>query len=245
MARRKPRAHRIVITGATDGIGFLLARSYAARGHKVLATGRRMLVNHSAHFGHENIRYIRADQSDPARAARSFAGALDSMGWESVDLAILNAGIGWQGAAEDEEPASIDAQIDVNLTGTILTAHALCPYLVKEQGRLVIVGSSLAKGGAHFATYAATKGALCGFAKSLREEWRGRAHITVVHPGPTKTNMHAKAGMELGFVRRFFMRADRAVAGIERAVREGAKERNLGRFYALRASWHKPREGQL
>ncbi len=207
------RRTRVLITGATDGIGLLLAKSYASRGIGVLATGRRNLVDQAEFFANDNIHYIRADQSDPARAATAIARALDQMEWDALDLAILNAGIGWQGAAEVETQASIAAQIDINVTGTVLTAHAAAPALLKAGGRLAIIGSSLAGGAEGFATYAATKGALAGFARSLREEWRGRAYVTLVHPGPTKTDMHDKAGMTLGAARNLFMAPHRACGG--------------------------------
>jgi NAD(P)-dependent dehydrogenase (short-subunit alcohol dehydrogenase family) len=245
MAKQDPRSHRIVITGATDGIGLLLARSYAARGHRIMATGRRPEVDRTELYGKLPIYYICADQSDPARTARSLSEATDRFGWQKIDLAILNAGVGWKGAAEDENFASIDHQIDVNLAGTIAATHALAPALLAGKGRLALIGSSLAEGGVDFATYAATKGALSGLAKSLQEEWHDRAGVTMIHPGPTQTDMHAKAGMQLGAVRKFFMRADRAAAAIERAVRRGEDEREIGRFYAMRAKWQKPGEGQL
>ena len=47
----------ILITGATDGIGLLLARAYAKRGHNVLATGRRGIANDQEFFKFSNITY--------------------------------------------------------------------------------------------------------------------------------------------------------------------------------------------
>ncbi len=239
------RRTRVLITGATDGIGLLLAKSYAARGIGVLATGRRNLVDQAEFFASDNIHYIRADQSDPARAGAAISRALEQMDWDVLDVAILNAGIGWQGVAEAETPVSIAAQIDINVTGTVLAANAAAPALLNAGGRLTIIGSSLAGGAEGFATYAATKGALAGFAKSLREEWRGKAHVTVVHPGPTKTGMHDKAGMTLGASRSLFMAPHRASAGIEKAIRNGDKTRKLGRFYCTRAAFARPKEGVL
>ncbi len=239
------RRKRVLITGATDGIGLLLAKSYASRGIGVLATGRRNLVDQAEFFADDNIHYIRADQSDPARAGAAVSNALQQMEWDALDVAILNAGIGWQGAADAETPTSVATQIDVNVTGTVLAAHAAAPALLKAGGRLAIIGSSLAGGADGFATYAASKAALAGFARSLREEWRDRAHVTLVHPGPTKTGMHDKAGMTLGAARNLFMAPHRASAGIERAIRNGDKARNLGRIYCTRAAFARPKEGAL
>ena len=55
MARPEPRQHTVLITGATDGIGLILARAYAERGHRVLATGRRVIADDAAFFGPPNI----------------------------------------------------------------------------------------------------------------------------------------------------------------------------------------------
>ena len=66
--KKRGRVHRILVTGATDGIGLLLARDYALRGHRVLATGRRSIANDEAYFKGTNITYVSADQADPKRA---------------------------------------------------------------------------------------------------------------------------------------------------------------------------------
>ena len=245
MARRETRSHRIVVTGATDGLGFLLARSYAARGHRVLATGRRNLPDHAAFFDEPNIRYIRADQSEPERAARSLAMALERLGWDSLDIAILNAATGWTGKPEEETAAQIVEQVDVNLTGPVQLAHALAPALLKGGGQLVLIGSTAAKGAERFATYAATKGALAGLARSLRAEWRGRASVSLIHPGPTRTGMHEKVGHNPGRASRLFMKPQGVSRAIERAVREREKEREITRFYAFRSRFGQPGEEQV
>ncbi|MDA8870431.1 SDR family NAD(P)-dependent oxidoreductase [Rhizobiaceae bacterium] len=240
-----PRRHRIVITGATDGLGLLLARAYAKRGHTVLATGRKNLPDQAAHFEDDSIRYIRADQAVPERAAAQIDRALAEMGWDTVDLAILNAGIGREGNPASEPPAQTALLIDINLTSTILITHMLAPRLLAAEGQLALVGSSLTAGHPSFATYAATKAGLAGFARSLREEWRGRASVTLVHPGPTATTMHEKAGMKLGVARHLFMRPHRAARAIELAIRKNERVRPITRAYALRAGLAKPADGQL
>ena len=61
----------------------------------------------------------------------------------------------------------------VNLGSNIQFAHAFILYLKKTHGKLIFIGSTSRKGAKNFATYAATKGALHGFARALKEEWRG------------------------------------------------------------------------
>lgn len=246
MAKQEPRIHTVLITGATDGIGLLLAQSYAARGHRVLATGRRIITDDLDYFGHTNITYVTADQQNPKPAAQSIASAMRDMGWTQLDLAILNGAMGWTGRPQDEPANAIRTQVDVNLTAPVLISQALAPWLFVDHGKLVFVGSTVVKkGNGQFATYAATKAGLDGFARSLREEWVGKADILMVHPGPVRTKMHAKAGLNLGLVRLFFASPKRVARAIEFAVRRGDRRRILSRGFRWRSILSRRREGYL
>ena len=236
----------MLITGASDGIGLQLVRSYAGRGHRVIATGRRAIDDEAAHFGGPGIVYLRADQQEPARAARQIDAMLTTLGIDALDLVILNAATGWAGVAEEEPARSIDRQIDINLTAPAHIAARLAGRLFAAGGRLVFIGSKAAvKGAAGFATYAGTKAALDGLSRALREEWRGRAHVTMIHPGPVRTDMHAKAGLTLGASRALFMRPATAARGIERSIRAGERRRLLGRFFGRRRLFGRPGEYEL
>lgn len=245
MARQEAKSRAIVITGATDGLGLELARAYASRGHRVIATGRQLLTNDLDFFGTPNIAYIRADQSEPEASARAIEQAMTKFGWDKIDLAILNAATGWTGHPADEMPDQIRTQIAVNLTATVLISKALAPLLFAAQGQLVLIGSTAVKGQAQFATYAATKAGLEGFARSLREEWRTRAHVQIIHPGPTRTKMHAKAGLKTGVVRMFFMSTKRAVRAIQKSIRNKDKKRTLSRSYGWSSLFSSAKEGEL
>ncbi|EFL88556.1 SDR family oxidoreductase [Ahrensia sp. R2A130] len=245
MAKPEPRPHTILVTGATDGIGLWLAKSYAGRGHKVLATGRQAIADDAAFFGASNIAYVRADQSAPDEAATRIAAAMAGLGWQQLDLGILNAGLGWAGDPADEPVAEIERQIAVNFTANVLITKALAPWLFIGKGRLAIIGSTAHTGAKGFATYAATKAAMAGFAKSLRSEWQGRAEVTLVHPGPTRTSMHHKAGLSLGAVRAMFMSTKRAGKSIEKSIRKGDDTRKLSRTFGWRSAMSNPKEFQL
>ncbi len=238
--------YRILITGASDGLGYHLARDYAANGHDVLATGTRQIDDERAHFDQPGIGYVQADQSEPQRAVASIAEALDRMQWDALDLAILNAGIGWAGDPVDEPPDMISKQLAVNLTAPLAIAHMLAPRLFALKGRLVLIGSTAAeKGNASFATYAASKAALDAFARALTEEWRDKAHVSMIHPGPIRTDMHKKAGLKLGMVRKLFMSPQRAARATACAIRKGNSRRILTRSYGWRSLLSKAREGEL
>ena len=227
---------RIVITGATDGIGACLARDYAAAGAELLLTGRR--PEKDVRPPSPTATYLRADQREPLVAAGRLLSAVQRRGWDGLDAVILNAGMGVVG-----DPASDDRtveQIDVNLSATIAIARSLAPFVLGAGGVLCIVGSVARRGAPRFAAYAAAKAGLHGFARSLGEEWRGRAHVQILHPGPTETGMHEKAGFDPGLATVAFQSADRVARGIERAVRTRRRSGGLSRFYCATAVELKP-----
>lgn len=246
MAQADDRPYRILVTGASDGLGYCLARDYAANGHDVVATGTRHIANERDYFDQAGIAYVRADQKEPHGAATRIDEALDRLAWDALDLAILNAGIGWTGDPADESAADIASQIDINVTAPVVIAHKLAPRLFAAEGRLVLIGSTAAaKGHPAFATYAASKAALDAFARSLREEWRGKAQVSMLHPGPIRTQMHEKAGLKLGAARRLFMKPQRAARAVERAIRKGDARRVINRSFGWRSVLSKPGEGEL
>lgn len=219
-ARRK-----ILVTGATDGIGLALVRRLASR-HDVLATGRRPPAE-AARILPGGVLYAAADQSDPETAARSVARALLKNNWPRLDYAVLNAGVGYFAAPRHETAAAIRHTLDINLTATIALAQTLFPYLEKASGQLTLVGTVSHHRAADFASYAASKGALHDFARALKEEWRGRVRVQMLHPGPTMTGMHEKAGFDPGWTRHWFIRTGDMAAMMEAAIRAGGSPKTL------------------
>ena len=219
MARR-----RILVSGATDGIGLALVKRLAPR-HDVIATGRRE-YEAALKVLPEGVIYIRADQSDPVEAAKAAGRGLLENGLRQLDFAVLNAGVGRAGAPQEETPASIRQTLDINLAGTIAMAHMMYPFLKPAKGQLTIIGSVARKGSARFATYAASKAGLFGLARALEAEWRGVVHVQCLDPGPTRTDMQSKAGLETGS-RRWFVPVDAMAAMLEGAIRTGETPRAL------------------
>ena len=66
--------------------------------------------------------------------------------------------------------------------------------------------------------YAASKSGLAGLARSLCAEWRGRIDVQIIHPGPTATAMHERAGYDPGWMRKFFLPDRLAAATIARLM---------------------------
>ena len=184
------------MTGGTHGIGLELVRLLSARGVPIVATGRREGTPLPG------VEWVRVDQSEPERAAQAIGEACGD-----VDAAILCAGTGTVAENGVEGAAAIRATLRVNLAATVRIAHALASGLLEREGTLALIGSVARAGAGALPSYSASKAGLHGFARALGEEWRGRATVAMLHPGPTRTGMQARAGMDVSRTERFFVPA--------------------------------------
>jgi short-subunit dehydrogenase len=196
---------RVLITGASAGIGLSLARKVHLAGGNILAIGRRPAGELPDDF--PDIAYSAVDLAAPDAAAQVTVAAAD-LGWDTLDYLVLNAGTGRYAGVETEDAATIADTVQVNLAAPIEIAHAFAGHLLAAHGKVVLVGSVARKGSAGFPVYAATKAALNGFARSLRSEWQDRIDVQILHPGPVSTQMHARAGFDPGWMGKLFLKAD-------------------------------------
>ena len=175
------QGRRVLLTGASGGIGRALARSLHARGATVVATARRaeVLEELCAELG-DRAESLPADLSDrdDVEALPGRAGA--------VDVLVANAALPASGSLQSFDPDDIDRSLDVNLRAPIQLARALVPGMVdRGSGHLVFVSSLSGKvassGGS---LYAATKFGLRGFSHGLRADLVGTGvSVTTVFPG--------------------------------------------------------------
>jgi 3-oxoacyl-[acyl-carrier protein] reductase len=196
-------SRRILVTGGNAGIGLALANKLAGR-HQLLLSGRKPR-SEVADLIPAGAEYVVADQSQPEASARALVEGIGDLGWDRLDNAVLNAGVGFAPADGIDATAVIRQTLDVNLSAAIAQAQALFPLLEKSRGTLTFVGSVAHKGSATVPAYAASKAGLHGLARALRSEWSGRVSVQIVHPGPTKTEMHDKAGYDPGGMRALFL----------------------------------------
>ena len=126
---------RVLVTGATGGIGEAIARGLIDRGARVLLSGRRQdaLEELAGRLG-ERAEVMLADLAErdaPARLAEE-AGV--------VDVLVANAALPASGRVEDFDPEEIDRALDVNLRAPIQLTRALLPgMLARGRGHLVFV----------------------------------------------------------------------------------------------------------
>jgi 3-oxoacyl-[acyl-carrier protein] reductase len=192
---------RAFVTGGGRGIGrataVLLARAGAAvavgyRSRKADADETiRAIAGDTAARGHR-VAAIQADLGDPAAARRAVTDAAGAIG--GLDLLIVNHGI-WP---PDDIPvaelgdAQWEATMRANLDSVLYVCRAAIPLLPND-GKIVLVSSTAGQRGEAFhADYAATKGAVISFTKSLAVELAPRGiNVNCVAPGWVDTEMSA------------------------------------------------------
>jgi uncharacterized protein len=187
---------RVLLTGASGGIGDAIARALHARGATVLLSGRRTdaLEQLAGQLG-ERAEALPADLSTPQGVGELVAAAGD------IDILVANAALPGSGRIHDFTPDQIDRTIAVNLRAPIELARELAPGMVERgAGQLVFISSmsgKIANGGG--SVYSATKFGLRGFAAGLRDELHGSGvGVTVVFPGfISDGGMFADTGIEL------------------------------------------------
>lgn len=186
----------VLITGATDGIGLALARHYAAQSWRLVLIGRRPLQELAADLFTAQT-YCQIDLAQPD-CADAISHWLHENNISSLDLVILNAAVGYVGALGEQTAANIQQLLAVNLLAPIRLTHALLPRVSAAHGQLIYISSvAVALPAPHYAVYNASKAALDGFVRNLQIELvatRNSASAQVIHPGATRTAIHAKSG---------------------------------------------------
>jgi uncharacterized protein len=185
----------VLLTGATGGIGHAIARAIAARGGKLILTGRRADVLEP--LAQElDARAWTIDLAKPAEVER-----LSRDAGEEVDILIANAALPASGTLDSFTVEQLDRALDVNLRAPIVLAHALVPPMVaRKRGHLVFMSSLAGKAATPgTALYNASKYGLRGFASALRADLRtSGVGVSAVFPGFIRdAGMFADADVKL------------------------------------------------
>jgi short-subunit dehydrogenase len=182
---------RILITGATDGLGKAIARKLQAAGHTVIIWGRDEQVAQAAAQELGDCQYVFADVRDVQAVRQAVANAGD------IDVLVNNAGIWIQDALETNNPERIKEVLDVNTLGTIYATQAVLPGMKQRgHGRIInVISQAGLIGKAERAVYSASKWAITGFTKSMQLELKpvGIA-VTGLYPGAMNTKLFERAG---------------------------------------------------
>ena len=186
----------VIVTGGGGGIGGATCRRFAGEGAKVavfdmnLEAADKVAAQIRADGGQAQA--FRCDITDRATVDQAVAATLEALG--PIDVLVNNAGWDVFKPFTKTEPAQWDKLIAINLTGALHMHHAVLPGMAaRKAGRIVNIASDAARvGSSGEAVYAACKGGLVAFSKTIaREHARHGITVNVVCPGPTDTALFA------------------------------------------------------
>jgi NAD(P)-dependent dehydrogenase (short-subunit alcohol dehydrogenase family) len=192
-----------LVTGGTTGIGLATARLLAQQGARVIVTGRNpdTLDAAGASLPAGVIR-LRSD-SGSLEDSRALGLAVKEH-TARLDGVFLNAGTGRFGPFEEMTPALYEEMFSINVRGPYFQLQSLLPLLTNPSS--VVVNTSVAGELAMPGTsiYAATKAALSSLGRTLAVELAPRGvRVNAVSPGPIRTPIYDKLGMDAESLRGF------------------------------------------
>lgn len=187
---------RVLLTGATGGLGAALARALHARGAQLILTGRKVgvLEDLAAETG---ATAIAADLSDSA----AIRDLLDQAG--PLDVLVNNAALPAVGPVVDFTEDELDRALDVNVRAPLMMTRAVTPGFVERgRGHIVFIGSMAGRNTSRGAAiYNTTKFALRGFALAHRQDLHGTGvGVSLIAPTfVSEAGMYADSGAPLPF----------------------------------------------
>lgn len=179
---------RALVTGASSGVGEVVAQQLTAAGASVVIAARRAerLQALATEIG---ATACPADVATPTACTKLVESAVDTLG--GLDILVNNAGAHHRGDFINQGPEHLATMVDVNLRAPIVLSRAALSHLCTAQrGAIVNVGSVAGRMPVPgSATYSATKAGLRTLSYALAEECRGtNVEISVVSPGPIATD---------------------------------------------------------
>jgi len=189
-----------VVTGASSGIGYELARQFVDHDYDVLIVAEDEGIEQAAgklRTGSADVQAVRADLATYEGCEEVYRAVIGT--GRRLDAVALNAGRGIGGDFVRETDMMDELNvIDVNVTSTVHLAKRLLPEML-EHGGHVLFTSSIASmmPGTYQAVYNASKSFVQSFAEALRAELKDTdISVTALMPGPTETNFFHRAEMD-------------------------------------------------
>ena len=189
---------KVLITGASSGIGKEMAYYLANLGHDLILVARREdKLKEIKDKVNVNVKLIPLDLSIESNVYKLYELTKD----DNIDMLINNAGFGLFGLTSETSLEKELSMIDLNIKALhILTKLFLKDFIKKDNGYILNVGSSAGfLAGPKLNTYYATKNYVVKFTLAIYEELRkqkSNVHVSVLCPGPVDTEFNKVAGGE-------------------------------------------------
>jgi uncharacterized protein len=189
-------AETALITGASAGIGEEFARQLAGRGYDLILVARRR--DRLEQLAERLPTTAHVIECDLVSEAASLPGKVEQLG-VAVDLLVNNAGFGLRGRFLELDPGREAEMVRVNCEAVVILTHAFVPAMVeRRRGGIITIASTAGMQPLPYeATYCASKAFAISFMEALWMELRGTGvRLTVVNPGPVKTEWQEVAGYD-------------------------------------------------
>ncbi|MGY2062584.1 SDR family NAD(P)-dependent oxidoreductase, partial [Nocardia gipuzkoensis] len=180
-----------LVTGASSGIGFEIAKQFQARGFDLVVAAEDVAVETAAAALNDgtDVRPVRVDLRTSTGVEQLYATATE--GGRRLDAVALNAGVGRGGLFTETALAAELDIVDLNVRSTVHLAKLVARDMAaRGEGRILFTASLAAMmPGPRQAVYNASKSFVLSFAEALREELRDSGvTVTALLPGPTDTD---------------------------------------------------------
>ena len=189
-----------VVTGASSGIGYELAKQFAQNGFDLLITATGSNLNDAASMLESLGAKVEMVQADLATydGVETLVDRINVAG-QPVDAIAINAGVGVGGAFVETDLQEELNLINLNIVSSVHLAKRIVKQMVDRGSGKILFTSSIAAlmPGPFEAVYAASKTFLKSFSEALRNELKDSGvTVTALMPGPTETNFFHRADMD-------------------------------------------------
>lgn len=222
----------VLITGASSGIGAVMAQQFAAKGAIPILTARSTNKLKEIASGLQGQHaFYEMDVTNTEQVHDVVGQIIAKFG--RIDILINNAGYGIFESFAEAPLAHFEDMMNVNYMGLVRCTQAVLPHMLKAgSGHIVNVASMAGKiGSAKSTGYSATKHAVLGFTNSLRQELiRSGISITAINPGPISTPFFDKADPSGNYVKNvawFMLKPEKVVKELIHAIERNIPEKDL------------------
>lgn len=190
---------RVLITGASGGIGIELARTFAKNDYDLILVARNneilsKLKNELVNLYHVDVRIVCIDLSLPENSKKLF----DAIGYIRVDILINNAGVGNFGEFYKSDLDKEENLIMLNILALVKLTHLYVQQMIKRDSGIIfnIASTASFQPGPLMANYYASKAYVLSFTEAIAEEMKNtNVKVIAYCPGPTNTKFLERANV--------------------------------------------------